>query len=386
MLPTLRQRKIARVLFDESHGEAWSVRPEVAAAIQPEHPAASSYAAAAAALADRDYEVAALTAAPLSRAVLAGADVLRHRPSLRSALGAHGGRFACAVCRRDRRDRVVRRRRRRPGGARRDRRGQVRRQPERASRAVRPRHRQPHGRGLHAPQRRADVGVRRARPPGGRSGTAAPRALGLLLPGGCDLRRPGGWARAAGRRRGAPRRRRSARRRAARRGPRGRGCRFRPVRRRRSGGVRSPPALAQPPLLGRPAGLSRGARGDRVGGGSRRCLGAPARRDRRPPPAAGTQGRGRPRGPLRRRGASPRRRHDRLDRRARALLPPSAGLPRPGGGRSARLGRRRLRQARLRRLARSLSPRAGRAPMASSISSSFRCTRPTARPTRVSRR
>ncbi len=76
MIATLRQRKIARVLFDELHGEAWSVRPEVAAAMQPEHPAGSSYALAAAALDDRDFEVAALTAGPLSVAELAGAEVL----------------------------------------------------------------------------------------------------------------------------------------------------------------------------------------------------------------------------------------------------------------------------------------------------------------------
>ena len=73
---SLRQRKVARVLFDESHGEAWSMRPEVAEAIRPEHSAGSSYALAAAALAERDFEVAALAAGPLSADALAGADVL----------------------------------------------------------------------------------------------------------------------------------------------------------------------------------------------------------------------------------------------------------------------------------------------------------------------
>ena len=76
MLYSLRQRKVARVLFDESHGEAWSVRPDVAAAIQPEHPAGSSYALAAAALAERDFEVAAIAAGPLSADALAAVDVL----------------------------------------------------------------------------------------------------------------------------------------------------------------------------------------------------------------------------------------------------------------------------------------------------------------------
>ena len=76
MLSSLRQRKVARVLFDESHGEAWSIRSHIAAAIQPEHPAGSSYALAAAALAERDFEVAAVTVAPLSAEALAAAEVL----------------------------------------------------------------------------------------------------------------------------------------------------------------------------------------------------------------------------------------------------------------------------------------------------------------------
>ena len=75
MLPTLRQRKVARVLFDEYHGEAWSIRPEVVRAMRPEHPEASSYVRAATELAERDFEVAALTE-PLSAAALVGADVL----------------------------------------------------------------------------------------------------------------------------------------------------------------------------------------------------------------------------------------------------------------------------------------------------------------------
>jgi hypothetical protein len=75
MLPTLRQRKIARVLFDEAHGEAWSIRPEVVAVMRPEHPEASSYVRAAAELAARDFEVAATTT-PLTPALLADAEVL----------------------------------------------------------------------------------------------------------------------------------------------------------------------------------------------------------------------------------------------------------------------------------------------------------------------
>ena len=64
------------VLFDESHSEAWTIRPEVAAAIQPAHPADSSLASAAAALAEREFKVAAHTDGPLTPAVLAEASVL----------------------------------------------------------------------------------------------------------------------------------------------------------------------------------------------------------------------------------------------------------------------------------------------------------------------
>lgn len=71
----LRQRTVARVLFDEHHGESWSIRPEAAARMRPAHPAAASYAAAAAQLSARDFEVA-TTSGPLDVTSLAGADVL----------------------------------------------------------------------------------------------------------------------------------------------------------------------------------------------------------------------------------------------------------------------------------------------------------------------
>src|SRR4051794_29718355 len=70
------QRKVARVLFDEAHSEAWTIRPEVAAQIQPTHPGDSSYARAAEALAARDFAVAAHTDGPLTAEVLGEADVL----------------------------------------------------------------------------------------------------------------------------------------------------------------------------------------------------------------------------------------------------------------------------------------------------------------------
>jgi hypothetical protein len=74
--PQLQQTRFARVLFDESHGEAWSIRPEAAGRMRPEHPSAASYAGAAQELAERDFAVAAHESGPLTAAVLAGADVL----------------------------------------------------------------------------------------------------------------------------------------------------------------------------------------------------------------------------------------------------------------------------------------------------------------------
>src|SRR3954454_18514465 len=68
--------KPVRVVFDESHSEAWTIRPEVADAMQPSHPADSSYARAADALAARDFVVAAHTEGPLSTEALAGADMV----------------------------------------------------------------------------------------------------------------------------------------------------------------------------------------------------------------------------------------------------------------------------------------------------------------------
>lgn len=67
---------IARVLFDEAHGEAWTIRPEVAQAIAPAHPQDSSYALAAAALRARDIVVRAHVQGPLDAAALRDADVL----------------------------------------------------------------------------------------------------------------------------------------------------------------------------------------------------------------------------------------------------------------------------------------------------------------------
>lgn len=71
----LAQRKVARIVFDEAHNEAWSIDPDTAARMQPAHPADSSYARAAAALAERDFVVH-RNLAPLTAQTLAQADVL----------------------------------------------------------------------------------------------------------------------------------------------------------------------------------------------------------------------------------------------------------------------------------------------------------------------
>jgi hypothetical protein len=68
--------KLARVMFDEAHSEAWTIRPELAATMQPAHPDDASYARAAAALAERDFTVNVNLRDPLTRKTLTGCDVL----------------------------------------------------------------------------------------------------------------------------------------------------------------------------------------------------------------------------------------------------------------------------------------------------------------------
>jgi len=65
-----------RILFDESHGQAWTVRPELAREIQPSHPEDSSYALAAQSLRERDFDVVVHEHGPLLGDALAGAGVL----------------------------------------------------------------------------------------------------------------------------------------------------------------------------------------------------------------------------------------------------------------------------------------------------------------------
>jgi hypothetical protein len=63
-------------LFDEAHSEAWTIRPELAGAMQPAHPGDASYGRAAAALSERDFEVRANVDQPLLADTLDGCDVL----------------------------------------------------------------------------------------------------------------------------------------------------------------------------------------------------------------------------------------------------------------------------------------------------------------------
>ena len=74
MLPS--PRKIVRVLFDESHSESWSISAGRAREMEPERPANSSYALAAAALAARDFVVSRNISSPLHAERLADVDVL----------------------------------------------------------------------------------------------------------------------------------------------------------------------------------------------------------------------------------------------------------------------------------------------------------------------
>src|SRR3954464_15555234 len=68
--------EIARVVFDESHSEAWTIRREVARQRQRSHPEDSSYVRAADALRARSFAVEPHVAGPLDAAALTGVAVL----------------------------------------------------------------------------------------------------------------------------------------------------------------------------------------------------------------------------------------------------------------------------------------------------------------------
>jgi Family of unknown function (DUF6421) len=67
---------LARVVFDEAHSEAWTIRPELARDMQPAHPGDASYARAAALLAERDFLVAPNVEQPLTAQTLSECEVL----------------------------------------------------------------------------------------------------------------------------------------------------------------------------------------------------------------------------------------------------------------------------------------------------------------------
>jgi hypothetical protein len=67
---------LANVLFDEAHSEAWTIRPELAATMQPAHPGDCSYALAADALTADGFTVASNTTGPLTADALAACEVL----------------------------------------------------------------------------------------------------------------------------------------------------------------------------------------------------------------------------------------------------------------------------------------------------------------------
>ena len=64
-----------RVLFDEAHNEAWTIRREHAEAMNQGHPDDNGYTRAAGLLRGLGHSVAAHTAGPLTAALLAGVDV-----------------------------------------------------------------------------------------------------------------------------------------------------------------------------------------------------------------------------------------------------------------------------------------------------------------------
>jgi hypothetical protein len=69
-------RPVVRVLFDEAHAQAWTIRPELADRMQPSHPADVSYARAADTLRARRIAVDAHAEGALDAAALDGADVV----------------------------------------------------------------------------------------------------------------------------------------------------------------------------------------------------------------------------------------------------------------------------------------------------------------------
>ncbi len=349
---------LARVVFDESHSEAWTIRPELARTMQPAHPADASYARAAEALAARDFEVAANVDQPLSAETLSECEVLVIAHPSDPRMGADDRhRLAAPERGGARRDRGVRGRRRGAGRARRDRAGEVRQQPQRAAGALRPAPGERHRAGLRALPRGAELDP-------GRAGRGRPRPrrrpAGAGQPG-LPVSRDDDLGHGRRGRAGPDPRHGVLAREAADRGrrawprPRGRAGRLRPVRRRLHRRARPPGAVGEPRLLG-------DARGRRHlagpgGSGRRRPRARPgvdpaARGDQR---AGGAAGRGRFARWRSRHGPRAPEKDHQSHPDARAALPARRGVPERRGRGPARLG---FRQARLHARARAVPARA----------------------------
>ena len=266
-MKTLAQPKVARVLFDESHSRGVDHPPRAGGADAARPPRGLLLRARRRrARRPRLRRHRPTPTRPLTRETLAGADVARHRPSLRPQVGGdHQRRPPDPPRRRARRHRRVRPRRRRAHRPRRDRAGQVRQQPERPPRPLRHRGRERHRPGLRAPPQRApSLGPRRrstrtaSDAAEGRVDLLARVARGLLLPrrhARAPQRRPRPRPHLRHRR---PAGRAARRRHTARRRPRRRPRRLRPLRRRLHRRARPRGPLAEPRLLGRPARLRAG--------------------------------------------------------------------------------------------------------------------------------
>ena len=339
----------ARVLFDEAHSEAWSIRPEVAERMQAAHPADASLAAAAAALARRDFDVAANDSRRARRRRRSPTPTCSSSPIPPSPGGSRRPASASRASSDAEIDAIARlgRGRRRADRPRRDRAGQVRQQPQRAARPLRHRDRERDRPGLRAPpRRRAELDPRQPDPPppaaaptrspaSARPASTAP-GRSRSSNGGRVLARTLASAVVA-------RTRRSRRSTTPRRRPRRRARRLRPVRRRLHRRARPRGASGSTSSTRPPSRRSRPA--------ARRS--SPRPRPTRPGRAlrdaveelrvhAGAGRLGRPRRGRRRRGPPARARRDDqgVGRGARAALPAPGRLLRGARAATSRLGRR----------------------------------------------
>ena len=164
-MKTLAQPKVARVLFDESHSEAWTIRRELAEQMQPAHPEDSSYAHRRRQARPAATSTSSPTPTAPSPARPSPARTSSSSPTPPTPSGRRPPTPAARPSRDDELDALdefVR-----GGGGlivlRRDRAGQVRQQPERPPRPLRHRGRKRHRPGLRAQPQRPLLGARRPR-------------------------------------------------------------------------------------------------------------------------------------------------------------------------------------------------------------------------------